>query len=38
MGIVGQECPTYELMQYILFELFCSLLWVLCNVHCDLRS
>ena len=37
MGIVGQECPTYGPMQYILFELLCSLLWVLCNVHCDLR-
>ena len=37
MGIVGQECPTYERMQYILFELVCFLLWVLCNVNCDLR-
>ena len=24
-------------MQYILFKLFCSLLWVLCNVNSDLR-
>ena len=38
MGIVGQECPTYGPIEYISFESFCCLLWVLCNVNCRLAT
>jgi len=34
---VGQEPPTYGPIECFSFKLFYSLLWVLCNVHCDSR-